>query len=130
MVLSPRQLAIRVFIWGGVLTWAVWELRSMDDVEVDLLAVSESTPLPRPASVSPPGDGDWMALLEEVRAGAGGCGLSGNYRLKIRIGGSGLAAASLVGPSPDPAVLACLGTLVWSRPWPAATVEVEWPLGS
>lgn len=138
MIPSPRATAVRLVIWCLVLGWAVWKMRSSEEVATGAsMALSpEVRVLERPSDVSaptesaslpgPPAFVDPEALqrgLEAAANAAKACGAHGAV-LVVTVGGSGLQHVELRGQVPD-AEAACLGRAVWQGRWPAGTSEME-----
>lgn len=134
MIPSPRATAVRLVIWCLLLGWAVWKMRSNDDVATGAsMALSPEVrmlerPLDVPAAPSAVATGliDPEALqtgLEAAADAAKACGAHGAV-LVVTVGGSGLQHVELRGQVPD-AEAACLGRAVWQGRWPAGTSEME-----
>lgn len=135
---SPRATAVRLLIWCLLFGWAVWKMRSSDDVatgasmalspEVRVLERPSDVPVPTASSnpTGPPAFVDPEALqtgLEAAASAAKACGVHGTV-LVVTVGGSGLQRVELQGQVPD-AEAACLGRAVWQGRWPAGAGEME-----
>lgn len=134
MIPTPRATAVRLVIWSVLLGWAVWKMRSSDEVATGAsMALSPEVrmlerPLDVPAAPSAVATGfiDPEALqtgLEAAADAAKACGAHGAV-LVVTVGGSGLQHVELRGQVPD-AEAACLGRAVWQGRWPAGTSEME-----
>lgn len=138
MNLSPRQLAVRLALWCGLLAWAVWKLRGEAG---DTAIAPRVRPLTRPSAMAPAATQgpispvvDPLALLDVLagaRAAADDCGVRGAI-LAVRLGPEGLEAADLDGQVADDAGR-CFEAAVWALPWPRGqapmTTSLEIPAG-
>lgn len=123
LILPPKTLAWRLLLWSGLFVWAIYKLR--DTAPGDLL-VTVPQPLPPPVTVAaaPPADVpdivDVVALMDALDAVAtGGCEARGT--LSVRIGPTGLEAASFDGTGDA----ACVSRITWAQAWPRGVQELE-----
>lgn len=136
MIPSPRATAVRLVIWCLLFGWAVWKMRSSDDVatgasmalspEVRMLERPLDVPVSTASLPGATGPIDPEALQTALAAAANAaktCGAHGAV-LVVTVGVSGLQHVELRGQVPD-AEAACLGRAVWQGRWPAGTSEME-----
>lgn len=150
MVLPPRELLVRLVLWGAVFGWAVFKIRDLGSGAVavpELLSgpppaaapAPVRVPLPRPDDLpaatpaAPAPEGELAAAVaarDAALATAATCGLSGE--LGVAVGPAGIASAWFVEvPSAPPPASpsadghACAARAAWSAPWPALPTLVE-----
>ena len=138
MNFSPRAMALRLLLWCSLFGWAVYKIRSDDDVAAgaQMSMAPDERVLERPLSAAVPaaamggaamgGMIDPEALtegLEAVRKDGLRCGAKG-VELRVRVGPKGLQSAVLKGNVGDEAA-ACLTRAVWEQTWPAGPGEME-----
>jgi hypothetical protein len=137
-------MALRLLLWCSLFGWAVYKIRSDDNVAAgaQMSMAPDERVLERPLSaaitpvaVTPAAVVPAAALgvmidpealsarLEAARKAGIGCGAKG-VELRVRVGPEGLQSAVLKGNVGDEAA-ACLTRAVWERAWPAGPGEME-----
>ncbi len=126
-------MALRLLLWCGLFGWAVYKIRSDDDVAAGAqmsMAADErvlerpSTVPTSPAAAGPMIDPEALAIsLEAMRNAGASCGAKG-VALRVRVGPEGLQSAVLQGKVGDEAA-SCLTRAVWAQSWPAGPGEME-----
>lgn len=138
MNFSPRAMALRLLLWCSLFGWAVYKIRSDDDVAAgaQMSMAPDERILERPLSAAVPAaalggaalgeiiDPEALTVgLEAVRKDGLRCGAKG-VELRVRLGPEGLQSAVLKGNVGDEAA-ACLTRAVWEQTWPAGPGEME-----
>lgn len=116
---EQRGIAVRLLVWSAIFAWAVWKMGPHVNKPNGSWALTRPTDA---ATSAPPVDlPDVEAALQHldrVALEVRNCPAKGV--LRIRLGTTGLAEATLDGSGDT----SCVAAVAWRAPWPASRQEL------